>query len=86
MSPWVVSDENRARLVGVADPAYPWSVTGGPWFDNCFAELSVDGTDLAIVWRGGEVRGADEARPSLKTVGRARVEGGHARAPRTATE
>ncbi|MEO7000034.1 MAG: alkaline phosphatase D family protein [Terracoccus sp.] len=71
------------RSKHVPDPAYPWAVTGGPWFDNCFAELSVDGADLAIVWRGGEVRGtsnstgdSDEARPSLTTVGTARIIGG----------
>ncbi|MEP7330607.1 MAG: hypothetical protein ABI692_00825 [Terracoccus sp.] len=70
----------------VPDPAYPWEVTGGPWFDNCFAELCVDGTDLSIVWRGGQVRSSasspssasstDEPSTSLTTVGTARIVGG----------
>ena len=71
------------RSKRVPDPAYPWAVTGGPWFDNCLAELSVDGADLSIVWRGGQVdsgRSSEgstgEPRPSLTTVGTARIIGG----------
>ena len=71
------------RSKRVPDPAYPWAVTGGPWFDNCLAELSVDGADLSIVWRGGQVRGsasrtsnASSTGPSLTTVGTARIIGG----------
>jgi phosphodiesterase/alkaline phosphatase D-like protein len=57
----------------VPDPKYPWSVTDGPWFDNCLAELTVQGRDLAIVWRGGVVRDGDDAHPQLTTVGSVRL-------------
>ena len=60
----------------VPDPAYPWRVTDGPWFDNCLAELTVQGRDLAIVWRGGEVRDGDDAHPVLTTVASVRLPGG----------
>ena len=57
----------------VPDPAYPWQVTDGPWFDNCLAELTVQGRDLSIVWRGGEVRDGDDAHPVLTTVSSVRI-------------
>ena len=57
----------------VPDPVYPWQVTDGPWFDNCLAELTVQGRDLAIVWRGGEVRDGDDAHPVLTTVASVRL-------------
>jgi phosphodiesterase/alkaline phosphatase D-like protein len=57
----------------VPDPAYPWRVTDGPWFDNCLAEVTVQGPDLAIVWRGGEVRDGDDAHPVLTTIASVRV-------------
>ena len=66
------------RSKRVPDPAYPWLVTDGPWFDNCLAEATVQGSDLAIVWRGGEVRGGDDLHPVLTTVGAVRVPGRHA--------
>jgi phosphodiesterase/alkaline phosphatase D-like protein len=59
----------------VPDPAYPWLVTDGPWFDNCLAEATIQGPDLAIVWRGGEVRGGDDLHPVLTTVGAVRIPG-----------
>ena len=64
------------RSKRVPDPAYPWQVTDGPWFDNCLAELSVQGRDLAIVWRGGEVRDGDDAHPVLRTVASVRLPAG----------
>ena len=60
----------------VPDPAYPWRVTDGPWFDNCLAELSVQGRDLSLVWRGGEVRDGDDANPVLTTIGSVRIPAG----------
>jgi phosphodiesterase/alkaline phosphatase D-like protein len=57
----------------VPDPAYPWRVTDGPWFDNCLAELTVQGRDLSLVWRGGEVRDGDDAHPALTTIGSVRL-------------
>jgi hypothetical protein len=66
----------------VPEPAYPWVVTDGPWFDNCLAELTVQGRDLSIVWRGGEIRGGDDAHPVLTTVASVRLPG-PAGSPRT---
>ncbi|GAA2148638.1 PhoD-like phosphatase [Humibacillus xanthopallidus] len=60
----------------VPDPAYPWLVTDGPWFDNCLAEATIQGPDVAFVWRGGEVRDGDDLHPVLTTVGAVRVPGG----------
>lgn len=59
----------------VPDPRYPWTVTEGPWFDNCLAELSVHGSGLRMVWRGGEVRDGDQANPALVEIGRAGIVG-----------
>jgi hypothetical protein len=60
----------------VPDPAYPWLVTDGPWFDNCLAEATIQGTDVAMVWRGGEVRDGDDLHPVLTTVAAVRIPGG----------
>ncbi len=61
----------------VPEPAYPWRVTDGPWFDNSLAELSVQGRDLSLVWRGGEVKDSDDANPVLTTVASVRVPTGN---------
>jgi phosphodiesterase/alkaline phosphatase D-like protein len=61
------------RSKRVPDPGYPWAVTDGPWFDNCLAELTVQGRDLSIVWRGGEIRDGDDAHPVLTTVSSVRI-------------
>ncbi|MBB2988050.1 alkaline phosphatase D family protein [Terracoccus luteus] len=63
------------RSKRVPDPAYPWTVTHGPWYDNCFAELNVQGPDLVVVWRGGEVRGGDDENPALTTVAEVKIAG-----------
>ena len=63
------------RSKRVPDPAYPWRVTNGPWFDNCLAEVRVEGRALAFVWRAGETRTEDDLRPVLRTVARVRVGG-----------
>ena len=59
----------------VPDPAYPWLVTDGPWFDNCLAEITVQRPDRAIAWRGGVVRDGDDAHPQLTTVASVRIPG-----------
>ncbi len=64
----------RSHSRRVPDPPYPWEVTHGPWFDNCLAELAVDGSGLLLSWRAGVVEGDDEARPRVRTVGQARVD------------
>ncbi|GAA1982099.1 alkaline phosphatase D family protein [Terrabacter lapilli] len=64
------------RSKRVPDPPCTWTVTDGPWFDNCLAQLTVQGRDLSIVWRGGEVRGGDEEHPVLTTVAGVRLPAG----------
>jgi len=64
------------RSKRVPDPPCTWTVTDGPWFDNCLAQLTVQGRDLSIVWRGGEVRGGDEEHPVLTTVASVRLPAG----------
>ncbi len=66
----------RSHSKRVPDPPYPWTVTHGPWFDNCLAELAVDGTGLSLSWRAGVVDGGDPAEPRLDTVARVRVDSG----------
>jgi phosphodiesterase/alkaline phosphatase D-like protein len=64
----------RHRSKRVPDPAFPWTVTRGPWFDNCLAELAVDARGLSMTWRGGEVRDGDDLHPVLTTVATVRVD------------
>ena len=61
------------RSQHVPDPPCSWEVTDGPWFDNCLAQLTVQGRDLSIVWRGGEVPGEDDEHPVLTTVASVRL-------------
>ena len=51
----------------VPSPAYPWTVTDGPWFDNNVALITVGENDLALDWVTGIVEG-DEAHPRLQQV------------------
>jgi phosphodiesterase/alkaline phosphatase D-like protein len=62
-----------ARSKRVPDPQYPWTVTDGPWFDNCLAELTVQGRDVSMVWRGSTVVDDDHANPVIRTVAAVRV-------------
>jgi hypothetical protein len=73
-----------SRSKRVPEPAYPWRVTDGPWFDNVLAEVQVEGRDLSFVWRSGVVED-DEARPTVRTVARVRVEGTGERSPAVTT-
>lgn len=62
------------RSKSVPSPPYSWQVTDGPWFDNCLAELTVEGRSLSLVWRGGQVRSDDTEHPALTTIARVRVD------------
>ncbi|MEO7753846.1 MAG: alkaline phosphatase D family protein [Terracoccus sp.] len=66
----------RSHSKRVPDPPYPWRVTHGPWFDNCLAELAVDGSGLTMSWRAGVVDGDDPAAPRLATVAQVRLDSG----------
>ena len=61
-----------ARSRRVPDPAYPWSVTDGPWFDNNLALVTVGEDALELSWVTGVVTG-DVDRPTLRTVYATRV-------------
>jgi hypothetical protein len=54
----------------VPDPAYPWRVTNGPWYENCLATLHVRGRGLVITWDAGEVREGHHEDPQLRRVAR----------------
>jgi len=70
---WIATRSDR-----IPDPAYPWRVTDGPWFDNCIGELRVSGPDLELTWRRGEVPSADED-PVLTHVATVQIAGYPAR-------
>jgi hypothetical protein len=70
---WIASRSRR-----IPDPAYPWRVTDGPWFDNCIGELCVRGANLELTWRRGEVRAEDDD-PVLSTVAMVQIAGYPAR-------
>ena len=62
-----------SRSRRVPDPAYPWTVTDGPWFDNNIALCRVDQDALELSWVSGVVDG-DPDRPRLRQVYAARLE------------
>jgi hypothetical protein len=64
------------RSARVPDPAYPWQVTHGPWFDNNIAICRVEEDALALSWVTGEVVGRDFAHPRLRRVRSLRLGGG----------
>ncbi|WP_392544343.1 alkaline phosphatase D family protein [Oryzobacter telluris] len=62
-----------SRSRRVPDPAYPWTVTDGPWFDNNIALGHLDVDALELEWVSGVVDG-DPDHPRLRTVHEARIE------------
>lgn len=61
------------RSPKVPDPAYPWTVTRGPWFDNNVAIAEVEGERLRISWWAGEDGEGAVERPRLREVYTTRV-------------
>ena len=61
-----------SRSPKVPDPAYTWSVTDGPWFDNNIALVRVDEA-LAISWVTGVVDD-DPSQPRVQEVYAVRLE------------
>ncbi len=59
-----------ATTIDVVPPVrYPWTVTDGPWYDNCLAVLETDGRDLRILWSAGTTGFAGNVdRPSTRVV------------------
>jgi PhoD-like phosphatase len=62
-----------SRSKRVPDPAYPWVITDGPWFDNNIALCRVEEDALDLVWVTGVVKG-DHDRPRLEQVYAARLD------------
>ena len=60
---WVAGRSRR-----IPDPAYPWRVTHGPWFDNNLAVVEVRGDGLHLSWYAGEVVDDDHDHPRLREV------------------
>jgi hypothetical protein len=55
------------RLAGVADPEVRWRQVGdGPWFDNQFSTLMIDGRSLLM--RLDKVMGDDESHTTIEPV------------------
>ena len=65
-----------SRSRRVPDPAYPWTVTDGPWFDNNLALVTVGEDALRLSWVTGVVD-ADPDHPRLEQVYAARLEALH---------
>ncbi len=57
-----------ARAARVKAPPFDWTITHGPWFDNCLASLVVSGRTIVLRWEGAGVGKDDEADPELHTV------------------
>jgi hypothetical protein len=62
-----------SRSKRVPDPAYPWTITDGPWFDNNIALCRVTPEALEIVWVTGVER-AGRDTPPLEQVYAARLD------------
>jgi len=56
-----------SRSKRVPDPAYPWTVTDGPWFDNNIALVTAGREALELTWVTGVVAD-DPDRPRLQQV------------------
>ena len=62
-----------SRSPRVPDPAHPWTVTDGPWFDNNIALVTVRPDTLALTWVTGVVED-DPGHPRLQQVYAARLD------------
>jgi hypothetical protein len=62
-----------SRSKRVPDPAYPWTVTDGPWFDNNIALVTAGRGALELTWVTGVVA-EDPDRPRLQQVYAARLD------------
>jgi len=61
------------RSPRVPDPAHPWTVTDGPWFDNNIALVTVRPETLELSWVTGVVE-HDPSHPRLQQVYAARLD------------
>jgi hypothetical protein len=56
------------RAANVPAPPIDWSITHGPWFDNCLATLEIDGRDMQLSWDTARVEDGDHEHPTLRTI------------------
>ncbi|HYN28728.1 MAG TPA: alkaline phosphatase D family protein [Dermatophilaceae bacterium] len=59
----------------VPDPAYPWALTHGPWYDNNLAVVAVEGPRLRMTWYAGTLGDEGPERPGLAEVYTLTVDG-----------
>jgi hypothetical protein len=62
-----------SKSPSVPSPAYPWTVTDGPWFDNNIALVTVRPDHLDLTWVTGVVED-DPSHPRLQQVYDARLD------------
>jgi PhoD-like phosphatase len=65
-SGWLTSLAVRAAKVPA--PPISWSITHGPWFDNCLATLEINGRDMHLSWETAQVPDRNPDRPKLVTT------------------
>jgi hypothetical protein len=56
------------RAARVPAPPISWTVTEGPWFDNCLATLEINGRDMHLSWETAVVPDGDADHPALQTI------------------
>jgi hypothetical protein len=65
-SGWLTSLAVRAARVPA--PPISWSITHGPWFDNCLAALEIQGRDMHLSWETAQLQDGNPDRPTLRTI------------------
>jgi hypothetical protein len=63
-----------ARSAHAKTPELTWTVTEGPWFDNCLASLTVRGRSVELLWESADAGADQETDPVLRTIGRLTLE------------
>jgi hypothetical protein len=63
------------RAAKVPAPPMSWSITHGPWFDNCLATLEITGRDLHLSWEKAVVQDDEADRPTLHMIHQMRLAG-----------
>jgi phosphodiesterase/alkaline phosphatase D-like protein len=56
------------RAAKVPDSPISWSITHGPWFDNCLAMLEIKGRDMRLSWETAVVDDGDAEHPVLQAI------------------
>jgi hypothetical protein len=56
------------RAAKVPPPPISWSITQGPWFDNCLATLEINGRDMQLAWETAKIQDDNPDQPKLVTI------------------